>query len=96
MPTRKFSELMHAMPPERRQNIEKRFEESLASMPLDELRKAREMTQIQLSEVLGVHQSEVSKIEHRSVSEGYQVVAVRDKTPIKDVRIHVRTVWPGN
>ena len=54
------------MPPERRQNIAKRFEESLAFMPLDELRKAREMTQIQLSEVLGVHQSEVSKIEHRS------------------------------
>ncbi len=66
MPTRKFSELIQAMPPERQQNIEKRFEESLASMPLDEIRKAREMTQIQLSEILGVHQSEVSKIEHRS------------------------------
>jgi len=66
VPTRKFSELLQAMPPERRESIEKRFEESLASMPLDELRKAREMTQIQLSEVLGVHQSEVSKIEHRS------------------------------
>jgi len=66
MPTRKFSELIDAMPPERRQHIKKRFEESIASMPLDEIRKAREMTQIQLSEVLGVHQSEVSKIEHRS------------------------------
>ena len=66
MPTRKFSELIQAMPPERQQKIEKRFEESLASMPLDELRKAREMTQIQLGEVLGVHQSEISKIEHRS------------------------------
>ena len=66
MPTRKFSELIDARPPKRRQNIEKRFEESLASMPLDELRKAHAMTQIQLSEVLGVHQSEVSKMEHRS------------------------------
>ncbi len=66
MPTRKFSELIQSLPAERLQNIEKRFEESLASMPLDELRKAREMTQIQLSAILGVHQSEVSKIEHRS------------------------------
>ena len=54
------------MPPARRQAIEKRFEESLASMSLDALRKAREMTQLQLGEVLGVHQSEVSKIEHRT------------------------------
>lgn len=66
MPTRNFRQLLDAMPPGRRQKIEKRFEESLASMPLDALRKAREMTQLQLSEVLGVHQSEVSKIEHRS------------------------------
>ena len=58
MPTCKFSELLQTMPPERLQNLEKRFEESLASMPLDELRKVRAMTQIQLSEV--------SKIEHRS------------------------------
>ena len=35
-------------------------------MPLDELRKARQMTQIKLAEALGVNQSEVSKIEHRA------------------------------
>lgn len=66
MPTRNFRQLMDAMPPARSQKIEKRFQESLASMPLDALRKARAMTQLQLGEVLGVHQSEVSKIEHRA------------------------------
>jgi predicted XRE-type DNA-binding protein len=66
MPTRNFRELVEAMPPARRQKIEKRFQESLARMPLEALRKAREMTQLQLGEALGVHQSEVSKIEHRS------------------------------
>lgn len=66
MPTRNFRELIEAMPPARRQKVEKRFRESVAAMPLDALRKAREMTQLQLSEVLGVHQSEVSKIEHRA------------------------------
>lgn len=66
MPTHNFHQLIEAMPPARRQAIEKRFQESLASMPLDALRKAREMTQLQLGEILGVHQSEVSKIEHRA------------------------------
>ena len=66
MPTRNFRQLIEGMPPARRQAIEKRFQENLASMPLDALRKAREMTQLQLGEVLGVHQSEVSKIEHRA------------------------------
>lgn len=66
MPTRNFRQLIDAMPPARRQSIEKRFQESLAAMPLDALRKARQMTQLQLGEVLGVHQSEVSKIEHRA------------------------------
>ena len=66
MPTRNFRELIDAMPPARRQKLEKRFQESVSAMPLDALRKAREMTQLQLSEVLGVHQSEVSKIERRT------------------------------
>lgn len=57
---------MEAMPPARQQRIEKRFEESLAAMHLEEIRKANELTQLQLGKVLGVHQSEVSKIEHRS------------------------------
>lgn len=66
MPTRNFRELIDAMPPARRQKLEKRFQDSIAAMPLEALRKAREMTQLQLGEVLGVHQSEVSKIEHRA------------------------------
>ena len=66
MSTRNFRQLIEAMPPARQQKIEKRFQESLADMPLDALRKAREMTQLQLGEVLGVHQSEISKIEHRT------------------------------
>jgi len=66
MPTRKFRELLKAMPVNRQQRIEKRFCDSLAAMPLDQLRKAQEMTQLQLAEILGVNQGEVSKIEHRS------------------------------
>jgi hypothetical protein len=61
MPSRNFKQLIEAMPPARRKRIEGRFQASLASMPLDELRKAREMSQLQLSEILCVHQNEISK-----------------------------------
>jgi len=66
MPTRKFRELIQTMPSERRQKIANRVRESLASMPLDEVRRARQMTQAKLAEVLGVNQGEISKIEHRT------------------------------
>ena len=66
MPNRKFRELLDAMPAERRQRIEKRFQKSLAAMPLDQIRKAQQMTQLQLAGILGVNQGEISKIEHRS------------------------------
>jgi DNA-binding XRE family transcriptional regulator len=66
MPTRKFSELLEKMPVERQQKITNRVRQSLASMPLDEIRKARQMTQAKLADSLGVNQGEVSKIEHRT------------------------------
>jgi transcriptional regulator with XRE-family HTH domain len=66
MPTRNFRELIQPMPSERQQRIAKRVKESLASMPLDEIRKARQMTQAKLAETLGVNQGEISKIEHRT------------------------------
>jgi transcriptional regulator with XRE-family HTH domain len=66
MPTHNFRELLKAMPVERQQRIEKRFQKSLAAMPLDQLRKAQQMTQLRVAGVLGVSQGEVSKIEHRS------------------------------
>ena len=66
MPTRKFQELVKAMPAERQQRIADRVRQSLASMPLEEVRKARQMTQAKLADALGVNQGEVSKIEHRT------------------------------
>jgi transcriptional regulator with XRE-family HTH domain len=37
-----------------------------AEMPLDELREAREMTQLHLAKILGVNQAAVSKLERRA------------------------------
>jgi len=66
MPHRKFSELTRTWPGARRQKVARRVEETLASMPLEGLRKAHEMTQAKMAEILGVAQSEISKIEHRT------------------------------
>ena len=66
MPTRNFRELLKAMPAERRRKIAGRVRESVEAMPLDEIRRARKMTQATLADQLGVNQGEVSKIEHRT------------------------------
>ena len=66
MPTRKFQELLDEMPAARRKKIAKRVEKALAAMPLEEVRRARQMTQVALAQTLGVNQGEVSKIEHRT------------------------------
>ena len=54
------------MPAERQQKITTRVRRTLASMPLEELRRASRMTQAKLADELGVSQGEVSKIEHRT------------------------------
>ena len=54
------------MPAERRRRVDQRVRDTIAAMPLDELRRARQMTQAKLAESLGVNQGEVSKIEHRT------------------------------
>ena len=64
--TRKFGELVTAMSADRQQKIGRRVRKTLASMPLEEIRKARHMTQAKLADSLGVNQGEISKIEHRT------------------------------
>lgn len=66
MPTRKFNDLISTMSPSRREKIERRVRQTIATMHLDELRRARQMTQVRIAETLGVNQGEVSKIEHRT------------------------------
>jgi hypothetical protein len=61
MPTRKFGELLEAMPRDRLRRIEKRFRKSLAAMPPDRLRRARELTLSQLAEIASANRGEASK-----------------------------------
>lgn len=63
---KKFDELLKKMSPERRERIEKEYQRELAEMPLQQLRAARELTQLQMAKLLEVNQSEVSRIEKRA------------------------------
>ncbi len=91
MPTRKFRELVKAMPTARQQTVAGRIRESLASMPLEEVRKARQMTQAKLADALGVNQGEVSKIEHRT---DIYLSTLADYVEALGGKLEIRAVFP--
>ena len=91
MPTRNFQELVKAMPAARQQKITGRVRKSLASMPLEEIRKARKMTQAKLADALGVNQGEVSKIEHRT---DIYLSTLADYVEALGGKLEIRAVFP--
>ena len=64
--TKKFSELEAKMSPERRTKIAQRVKKALAEMPLNELRKARGLSQKMLAEALNIQQPAIAKLEKRT------------------------------
>lgn len=91
MSMRKFHELLDAMPDHRRHKIAQRVRETIAAMPLDELRKARQMTQAKLAQSLGVNQGEVSKIEHRT---DLYLSTLSEYVEALGGRLEIRAVFP--
>lgn len=63
---KKFARLREQMTPEQRQQARELAEKLLAEMPLQELRRARELTQEALAQALECRQPEVCKIESRT------------------------------
>jgi DNA-binding transcriptional regulator YiaG len=63
---RNFKELREKMPADAQARSAARAKETLANMPLYELRAARELTQENLAEILHVNQAAVSKLERRT------------------------------
>ena len=61
-----FSELTRDFTPERCQRIDELKHELLAKMPLQELRRARELTQRDVAKLLKVNRSAVSRMEQRT------------------------------
>jgi DNA-binding XRE family transcriptional regulator len=63
---RNFKELRSKMSPEAQARSEAMARETLANMPLDELRAARNLTQEHLATILGIKQASISKMERRT------------------------------
>jgi len=63
---KKWKDLKDKMSPEARARVEARVKASMTEMPLHKLRQAMKMSQAQLAETLGITQSEVSRMEHRT------------------------------
>ena len=66
MAVRNFKELQARMSPERQVRNKAAAERMLRDLPFEELRAARELTQEQLAQSLGVKQAFISKLEHRA------------------------------
>lgn len=63
---RKFTELRNRMSPRSQQRSHQKAEKYRSEMTLDQLRMARELTQVNLAKVLGVNQAAISKLERRT------------------------------
>lgn len=63
---RNFKELQARMDPASRANTAERVREELLRMALEEVRSARQLTQCDMADMLGVPQSSISRIEQRA------------------------------
>jgi len=63
---RNFKELRDRMSPEARARVEARVKQTLEEMTLEELRRAREHTQVTLAAAMETTQGEISKLERRA------------------------------
>jgi len=61
-----FKNLRDKMRPAAREAAQKKAEQLLAQLPLQELRQARHLSQVQLANVLHVQQGAISKLERRT------------------------------
>lgn len=61
-----FKDLVAKMSPEAQQKAEERTKEHLLEMEIRDIRKALDMTQIELAKNLSVNQAAISKMEHQS------------------------------
>jgi transcriptional regulator with XRE-family HTH domain len=61
-----FNALREKMSPAARERSHRLAAKYRAGMALDELRHAREMTQVHLAKILGVNQAAISKLERRA------------------------------
>jgi DNA-binding XRE family transcriptional regulator len=88
---RKFSELYSKMPAASRERVETRVTEYKAEMALEDLRRDRKLTQVDLARNLGIAQGAVSKIEKRG---DMHVGTLRKHIEAMGGSLQLRAVFP--
>lgn len=88
---RNFNELTQRMSPESQARVRERVRKALASMALDELREARNLTQTQLAALLQIDQGSVSKLERRA---DMYVSTLRSYIEAMGGSLDIRAVFP--
>jgi predicted transcriptional regulator len=88
---RSFRELEAKMSPESRARVAARVREELALMPLRQLRRAREMTQTRLAELLEMDQGNISKLEQRT---DMYLSTLRSYVEAMGGALEIRAVFP--
>ena len=88
----KWDNLKRRMSPRARARVDARVKETLASMPLAEIRKAIGMTQVDLAETLDVSQGSVSKVENAA---DMYLTTLRKYVRALGGELHLTAVFPG-
>jgi hypothetical protein len=88
---KKWETLRATMSPERREANRLAAEQMMAEMPLEELRKARNITQTHLASLLQITQASVSKMEKRT---DMYVSTLRSFVRAMGGELEIRAIFP--
>jgi predicted XRE-type DNA-binding protein len=88
---RKFAELRAKLTPEAQARSAALAEGMLVEMQLQELRKSRKFTQVEVAQALEIEQTAVSKLEHR---EDMFVSTLRDYVKALGGELHMVATFP--
>lgn len=88
---KKFRDLRMRLSPEARQRVEEQTRALLEVMPLAELRQARLLSQEQLAATLGIKQSSISKLEHRT---DMYIQTLRSYVEAMGGRLEIKACFP--
>jgi transcriptional regulator with XRE-family HTH domain len=90
---KKFSELRAKMSTAAKAESDREFHRLIEEMPLQRLRRARQLTQQNLAKILHVSQSEISKIESRT---DLYVSTLASYVEAMGGKLEIRAVFPDD
>lgn len=87
----KWEDLRHKLPSDKRAEIDRRAQNEIRNLSLNQLREARNLTQMNLAQVLNVNQGAVSKLERRA---DMYVSTLRSYLKAMGAELEIKAVFP--